>query len=98
MADLQLTSAVLDELVAAFSGFSEMLTSACADIRNGDANLTGDDPLSGQVHSFAGSWNYGITQLGQHSHECITMLRVVGTTFGQLDRQLASELTSGGEH
>ena len=55
MADLQLTSAVLDELVAAFSGFSEMLAGACADIRNGDANLTGDDPLSGQVHSFADS-------------------------------------------
>ena len=98
MADLQLTSAVLDELVAAFSGFSEMLAGACADIRNGDANLTGDDPLSGQVHSFADSWNYGITQLGQHSHECITMLREVGTTFDQLDRQLASELTPADKH
>ena len=95
MAALQLTSAVLDELVAAFSAFSGKLASACADIRNGDANLTGDDPLSGQVHSFAGSWNYGITQLGQHSHECITMLHEVGTTFEQLDCRLASELPSG---
>lgn len=84
MADLQLTSAVLDELVAAFSGFGGMLAGACGDIRNGDANLTGDDPLSGQVHSFAGSWNYGITQLGQHSHECVTMLHKVGITFDQL--------------
>jgi hypothetical protein len=98
MADLQLTSAVLDELVAAFTGFGGMLGSACADIRNGDSNLTGDDPLAGQVHSFAGSWNYGITQLGQHSHECVTMLHQVGTTFDQLDCQLASELTRGDKH
>lgn len=95
MADLQLTSAVLDELIAAFSGFGGRLASACADIRNGDANVTGDDPLAGQVHSFVGSWNYGITQLGQHSHVCATMLRKVGTTFDQLDSQLASELTRG---
>lgn len=95
MADLQLTSAVLDELVAAFSGFGGRLASACADIRAGDANVTGDDPLAGQVHSFAGSWDYGITQLGRHSHVCVTMLREIGTTFGQLDSQLASELSRG---
>ena len=90
-ADLQLTSQVLDDLISAFSGFGGQLATACADIRTGDSSLTGADPLAGQVHAFAGSWNYGLTQLGQHSSECIRMLRQVGSTFDQLDRELASD-------
>jgi hypothetical protein len=97
-ADLHLTSQVLDDLISAFSGFGGRLTTACADIRNGDSALTGADPLSGQVHGFAGSWNYGLTQLGQHGSECVRMLRQVGTTFDQLDHELASELSRGKGH
>ena len=92
MADLHLTSQVLDDLITAFSGFGGQLATACADIRAGDGSLSGTDPLAGQVHEFAGSWNYGITQLGQHSSECIRMLAQVGSTFDQLDRELASDL------
>ena len=62
-ADLHLTSQVLDELISAFSGFSGQLASACADIRNGDGAVTGSDPLAGQVHGFADSWNYGLVSL-----------------------------------
>jgi hypothetical protein len=90
-ADLQLTSQVLDDLITGFSGFSGRLAAACADIRNGDSALTGTDPLAGQVHGFAGSWQYGLTQLGQHGTACVGMLRQVGTAFDRLD----SELTSG---
>jgi hypothetical protein len=92
-ADLHLTSQVLDDLSSALSGFSGQLATACTAIRNGDSNLTGTDPLAGQVHGFAGSWNYGLTQLGQHATACVGMLRQVGTTFDQLDTELAGELT-----
>lgn len=97
-ADLQLTSHVLDDLIAGFSGFGDRLASACADIGNGDSALTGADPLSGQVHGFAGSWHYGLTQLGQHGTECVRMLRQVGAAFERLDHELASELTRGKRH
>ena len=53
-ADLQVTSQVLDELVSAFDGFGGRLTQACDDIRTGDGQVTGDDPLAGRVHDFAG--------------------------------------------
>jgi hypothetical protein len=91
-ADLQLSSSVLDDLVAGFAGFGGRLASACADIRSGDDALTGTDPLAGQVHGFAGSWNYGLTQLGQHGQDCVRMLHRVGTTFDRLDSELASQL------
>jgi hypothetical protein len=97
-ADLHLTSQVLDDLISAFSGFGGQLATACADIRSGDSSLTGTDPLAGQVHGFAGSWNYGLTQLGQHGDECIRMLRQVGSTFDQLDSELASDLIRGKGH
>jgi hypothetical protein len=97
-ADLHLTSQVLDDLISAFSGFGGQLATACADIRSGDSSLTGVDPLAGQVHAFAGTWNYGLTQLGQHGDECIRMLRQVGSTFDQLDNELASDLIRGKGH
>jgi hypothetical protein len=97
-ADLHLTSQVLDDLISAFSGFGGQLATACADVRSGDSSLTGTDPLAGQVHGFAGSWNYGLTQLGQHGDECIRMLRQVGSTFDQLDSELASDLIRGKGH
>jgi hypothetical protein len=89
-ADLHLTSQVLDDLISGLSGFSGRLAAACADIRN--SALTGTDPLAGQVHGFAGSWQYGLTQLGQHGTACVGMLRQVGTTFDRLDSELTSEL------
>lgn len=95
MADLQLSSAVLDELIAAFTGFGRRVSSACAEIRSGDAALTGDDPLAGQVRDFGGSWNYGLTQLGQHSGVCVTELRQIGSTFDKLDEQLSKEIKLG---
>jgi hypothetical protein len=92
-ADLHLTSQVLDDLISGLSGFSGRLVAACTDIRNGDSALTGTDPLAGQVHGFAGSWQYGLTQLGQHGAACVGMLRQVGTTFDRLDSELTSELS-----
>jgi hypothetical protein len=97
-ADLQLTSKVLDTLISDLTGFSGQLWSACTSIRNGDGALVGADPLSSQVHSFADSWNYGLTQLGQHTSECVSLLRQVGATFDQLDHELASELSRSTQH
>jgi hypothetical protein len=97
MADLQLTSAVLDELIAAFSGFAGQVGRSCDDIRIGDGWVSGDDPLSGYVHNFAGSWNYGLGQLSTHGQQCVTMLRQVGSTFDQLDQHLASEIAPAKE-
>ena len=95
VADLHVTSAVLDELVAAFSGFSGQMAQACHDIRVGDSEVTGADPLAGRVHGFAGSWHYGLSQLGQHGSDCARMLSEVGSTFDRLDHELASELARG---
>ena len=95
VADLHVTSAVLDELIAAFSGFSGQMAQACHDVRAGDSEVTGADPLAGRVHGFAGSWHYGLSQLGQHGSGCARMLRQVGSTFDRLDHELASELARG---
>lgn len=97
-ADLQLSGKVLDTLISDLTGFSGQLSSACTSIRNGDSALAGADPLSSQVHSFAGSWNYGLTQLGQHASECVSLLRQVGAAFDQLDGELSSELSRSTEH
>lgn len=92
MADLQVSSGVLDELIAGFTGFGSHLARACSQISAGDSALTGDDPLAGQIRDFASSWNYGLKQLGQHSADCVKLLRQVGTSFEKLDQQLAGKL------
>lgn len=97
-ADLQLTSQVLDTLISDLSGFSGQLSTACTSIRNGDSALTGTDPLSSQVHGFADSWNYGLSQLGQHADECVKLLNQVGSAFDQLDTELAGEFSRSSEH
>ncbi len=71
------------------------MAQACSDIRTGDGEVTGADPLAGRVHGFAGSWHYGLSQLGQHGAQCVKMLHEVGSTFDQLDHELASELHRG---
>ena len=97
-ADLHLTSQVLDELISALTGFSGQVATACADISSGDSALTGADPLAGQVHDFADSWNYGLKQLGQHGAECARLLKQVGTTFDSLDNELAGQLSRSTGH
>jgi hypothetical protein len=92
MSDLQMTDAVLNELISAFSGFSGRVQQACDEIGSGDSWVEGDDPLSGPVHAFAGSWNYGLGQLSSHGQDCVKMLKDVGSTFSKLDNHLASEV------
>lgn len=92
MADLRLSSELLSELIAAFNGFGDLLYQACADIRTGDAAVTGDDPLAGDVHGFTSSWNYGLGQLGQHGHDCSQQLQKINATFDRLERQLTDDL------
>jgi hypothetical protein len=91
-ADLHVTSRVLDDLISAFGGFSGRMEQACNDIRAGDGEVTGTDPLAARVHDFAGSWHYGLTQLGQHGHDCVQMLQQVGSAFDGVDRELTAEL------
>jgi hypothetical protein len=95
MANLKLSSDVLNELVAAFNGFGDLLYQACVDIRNGDAEVTGDDPLAGDVHGFTSSWNYGLGQLGQHGQDCSKQLKQINATFEQLETQLTGALKNG---
>lgn len=94
-ADLHVTTGLIDELIAALSGFGHQLSQACADIRTGDAAVTGPDPLASRVHGFTDSWHYGLTQLGQHTARCEAMLRTVGPAFGGVDRRLACDLSAG---
>jgi hypothetical protein len=91
-ADLHVTSRVLDDLISAFGGFSGRMEQACNDIRAGDGEVIGTDPLAERVHDFAGSWHYGLTQLGQHGHDCVQMLQQVGSAFDGVDRELTAEL------
>jgi hypothetical protein len=93
-ADLHVTTGLIDELISTLSGFGRQLSQACADIRIGDAAVTGPDPLAGRVHGFADSWHYGLTQLGQHAARCETMLRTVGPALAGVDRQLAGDLAA----
>jgi hypothetical protein len=93
-ADLHVTTGLIDDLVATLSGFGRQLGQAVADIRTGDAAVTGPDPLAGRVHGFADSWHYGLTQLGQHAARCETMLRQVGPAFGATDQQLARAVSA----
>jgi len=92
MAGLRLSSELLNELIAAFNGFGDLLQQACADIRTGDAAVTGDDPLAGDVHGFTSSWDYGLGQLGQHGHDCSQQLQKINATFDQLEKQLTGAL------
>lgn len=92
-ADLHVTTGLIDDLIATLSGFGRQLGQAVADIRTGDAAVTGPDPLAGRVHGFADSWHYGLTQLGQHAARCETMLRQVGPAFAATDQQLASAVS-----
>jgi hypothetical protein len=92
MADLRLSSEVLSELITAFNWFGDLLYRACVDIRTGDAAVTGDDPLAGDVHGFTSSWNYGLGQLGQHGHDCSQELQKINATFDQLEKQLTDDL------
>lgn len=80
------------QLTTAFPGFSDRMAQACNDIRIGDGEVTGADPLADRVHGFAGSWHYG---LSQHGAQCVKMLHEVGSTFDRLDHELASELHRG---
>lgn len=94
-ADLHVTTGLIDELIATLSGFGRQLGQACADIRTGDAAVTGPDPLAARVHGFMDSWHYGLTQIGQHAARCETMLRTVGPAFAATDRQLACAASTG---
>jgi hypothetical protein len=97
VADLKMSQQMLDELVEAFNGFGDLLSSALRNIRVGDAAVTGDDPLAGDVRIFASSWNYGLTQLGQHGEQCTQQLKMIGKTFDKLETQLTSELKTAGK-
>lgn len=95
MADVRLSSAVMNELITAFNGFGDLLYHACADIRNGDAAVTGNDPLAGDVREFTSSWNYGLGQLGQHGHDCSQELKKINAAFDKLDTELRADLQGG---
>jgi hypothetical protein len=92
MADLRLSSAELGELITAFNGFGDLLNQACLDIRNGDAAVTGNDPLAGDVHAFTSSWDYGLGKLGQHGRDCSAQLTKINNAFDQLEKQLTDGL------
>lgn len=95
MADVRLSSEVMNQLITAFNGFGDLLSHACNDIRNGDAAVTGDDPLAGDLREFTSSWHYGLGQLGQHGHDCSQELKKINAAFGKLDTQLRDDLTNG---
>jgi hypothetical protein len=65
-----------------------------------DLHLTSQvlDDLISAFSGFGGQLATGLTELGQHGDECIRMLRQVGSTFDQLDSELASDLIRGKGH
>jgi hypothetical protein len=63
-----------------------------------DPAAVGAPPLVNQATQFAASWQYGITQLGQHAHYCTVDLSKIAATFEQADRQLAAAANNAGQH
>lgn len=98
MGDLQVSSAVLGELRAAFRSMTGTLEGACRELRGVDSAAMGASPLADAVGSFTSSWQYGITQVGQHATEAVGMLDHIGKAFEECEQQLIAELRpKGGE-
>ena len=88
--DLHVTSAVLDEMRAALTSVTGTLDAARRALAAIDPAATGAPPLVNQATQFAASWQYGITQIGQHAHYCVLDLSKIAATFEQADQQLAA--------
>jgi hypothetical protein len=94
--DLYVTSAVIDELRGTLTSVTGRLDGARRALGSVDPAVVGAAPLTGQVHDYAGSWQYGVTQLGEHAQRCAQLLATVGAAFDQVDAQLSSELRGAG--
>jgi hypothetical protein len=95
-ADLYVTSAVLDELRSTLRSVTGRLDGARRALGAVDPAVVGAPPLTGQVHDYAGSWRYGVAQLGEHAQRCAQLLATVGAAFDQVDTQLGNELRRAG--
>jgi hypothetical protein len=90
--DLHVTSAVLDEVRAALTAVTGTLDQARRRLAAVDAGAAGAPPLVAQANQYAASWQYGITQIGQHAHGCVQELAKIAATFEQADRHLAAAI------
>lgn len=93
MADLHVSGAVLDELRGSLKTMTAKLEAACQELRGVDSGAMGAQPLVDGIGDFTSGWNYGITQIGQHSTQAASMLDQIGKAFDQADQKLTSELT-----
>ena len=90
--DLHVSGAVLDEVRAALASVSVTLDEARRRLASADAAVAGAPPLVEQAETYAASWQYGITQLGQHAKQCLAELAKVAAAFEETDRRLAAAL------
>ena len=90
--DLHVSGAVLDEVRAALTSVTAALDAARRAVARVDPAVAGAAPLVDQAEAFAASWGYGITQLGQHTQQCIAELSKIAAAFEETDRQLAAAL------
>lgn len=83
---------MLDEVRAALTSVTAALDAARRAAGRIDPTVAGAAPLVDQAEAFAASWGYGITQLGQHTQQCLTELSKIAAAFDETDRQLAAAL------
>lgn len=95
MGDLQVSGAVLDELRGALRSMTAKLEGACRELQGVNAAAMGAQPLVSGVGGFASEWNYGITQVGQHSTQAAGMLDHIAEAFDATEKQLTDELRAG---
>ncbi|EST30571.1 hypothetical protein [Streptomyces roseochromogenus] len=92
MSDLRLEGTIFEDLKRTFSTIADRMDTARRTLRNTDGSVVGPPDLVNDVHAFADDWGYGIKQLGKHNQNAIKMINNIGSSFGQLDQQLAESM------
>lgn len=93
MADLYVSSAVLQSLRSRLSSVSSRMERACGELRHADPQCVGAHELIGAMQDFTDGWDYGIGQIGRCADAAVQSLNTIGQAFDRCDSQLAKALS-----
>ncbi|MFJ6741376.1 hypothetical protein ACIQOU_21085 [Streptomyces sp. NPDC091279] len=92
MPDLRLEDTIFQDLKKTFSSISDRMETTRRTLRSTDSSVVGESKLVDNVQDFADDWQYGIKQLGKHTHGAVKMINKIGDSFSKLDLDLAESL------
>ncbi|MFJ2608857.1 hypothetical protein ACIO13_28340 [Streptomyces sp. NPDC087425] len=92
MPDLRLEDTIFQDLKKTFSSISDRMETTRRTLRSTDSSVVGESKLVDDVQDFADDWQYGIKQLGKHTHGAVKMINKIGDSFSKLDLDLAESL------